>query len=138
MPPGGFPTLPPAEAPPTWTPLPPVPQLPQQQTGGVREIVITLPPPEPIVITQPPIIREVQVIVPVIITATLAPSLTPTMTYTPSATATWTPSPTMTWTLIPTNTATDVPAATWTFTPTPTETATPTETPTEVIGGSDA
>lgn len=104
-------------------------------------------PKPPTSVPQPPIVVTRMVEVPVIVTATWPPTLTPSLTHTPTRT----PSPTLTATATPTETYTSTPSATPTETPTstpsatatefpsptPTETftatLTPTETPTEVL-----
>jgi hypothetical protein len=154
---GGIGTLPPAEAPPTWTPEAAAPVEAAAQSGGgsrveyrTEYVYITAQPdrPQVIYLTAPP----VQVQVPVIVTATYTPSQTPsatptatftataTLTETPSATPTATETATEPPTPTATETATEIPTEpptptftwTWTNTPsaTPTATSTATETPT--------
>jgi len=129
---GGIGTLEPFAAPPTWTPPP------AAAGGGAPQVIyrdnivyVTVPPQQPqiIYVTQPP----VQIMVPVIVTATPTPSFTPSMTPTATFTATFTETPTATPTETPSATLTETPTHTYTPTPTPTATSTPTETPTEVI-----
>lgn len=95
-------TLPVISPPPTWTPQPTAEIV-------IREVVVTAPPPEPVIVTAPPIVvtsapiviqQPPQVVVitatpaPATATATQPPTNTPTATSTPSATPTATRTPT--------------------------------------------
>lgn len=139
--------LPVITPPATWTPqpAPPVVQPPAQPPAQPA------PPVEqpPVIVTQPPVVITAPPVI-IVITATLAPSTTPTLTATPTNTATdlppvlptlapsatptqtWTPSLTASATFTATATPTSSPTPTYTLTPlpstTPTDTATPTPT----------
>lgn len=112
---------------PTYTPYPP-PQQPRPET-----IIVTAPPQEPRIITQPappaPTARTIIEVRVVTATLTRTKTATPTATLTENPTETATPTETPTLTTTPTETAT--PTETPTETATPTATATLTATPTE-------
>jgi hypothetical protein len=119
-----FPTvLPPA----TWTPEPAKPQPVNAPPAApvVKEIIVTSEPivltSAPIIITSPPVVIEPPPVV-IVITATPAPSATPSDTPTSTPTETATPTPT------DTDTSTETATPTPTFTPTPEVTSESTET----------
>ncbi|MBK8028198.1 MAG: hypothetical protein IPK17_01545 [Chloroflexi bacterium] len=115
------PTLPPTNLP-TATPLPPL-RLNTAAPVAAQPLQPTVAPPQVQPTSMPPIVINTEPPQIIIVTATFAPSATPTETYTV------TPSPTFTYTA--TETATEIPTATPTATYTETFTPSPTWTPSE-------